>query len=919
MPRLWFVLAATLWTGAAFAASEPAYAPVPAWVKPVGVPDASEAGDGAAVKVLLQDSQFDFGSESDRFYSETAVKVVSPQGLGPAGNMSVAWSPDTDTITIHKLNVIRDGRVIDVLAGGKKFSVLRRENNLEWSVLDGALTANLQIEDLRVGDVVDMAVTIERRDPVRQGRSEGAAAMARPGVIGRFHVRAVWPNAKPMRWRATDGLGPTAVSKTSTQTELVFDEKQAEAPHAPLRAPARYARSAVLEMGQFGDWREISQFMAPLYAKAANLAPNSPILAEVQKIKAASADPKVRAIAALRLVQEQVRYVALTMNFGGYVPADADLTWTRRFGDCKGKTVLLLAILRALGIEAEPALVQSANNDGLNERLPMLGQFDHVITRAHIGGVTYWLDGTRLGARNIDDLKTATFQWALPVAAPGAELTKIDQPPLDEPNVEVTTRIDASGGIDAPAPVHVEALYRGDAANYVQLVYQGMTRDNAQRVMRQYWTEQYTWLAPDKVGFAFDDRTGVMRLWMDGAGKLDWSANGSVRDYHVDDSTLGWDANFAREPGPHADAPYAVAYPSYQKQTIVIALPDHGAGFSLEGAPDVDQVIAGVAYHRRSRIENGVATTESSSRSLTPEFPASAADAAATALRRLSDYDVVVRANRPAPRDFVARLDTESMPDPVDAAGFSARGAAFLINDQYAEAVADFTQAAKLEPKVAKHLYNRGVAHFQAGDTALALADFAAALRLNPQSAFALLGRAEIYLGMNDEARARSDFEQAIRLAPSDPMMLVRRAEAYERIGKHQVADGYFGELLKQFPSGKHVVRVQADRCVLRARWGQDPSVGLAECNSALTAEPADSVLLQSRALLKLRLNQYDASIADFDAALSARPTSALSLYGRGVAKLRKGVQAGGQADLAAALKADPKVATELAGYGVKP
>src|SRR5207245_7674926 len=41
-------------------------------------------------------------------------------------------------------------------------------------------------------------------------------------------------------------------------------------------------------------------------------------------------------------------------DLGGLVPASAETTWSRRFGDCKAKTALLLAILHEFGIEAEP-------------------------------------------------------------------------------------------------------------------------------------------------------------------------------------------------------------------------------------------------------------------------------------------------------------------------------------------------------------------------------------------------------------------------------------------------------------------------------------------------------------------------------------------------------------------------------------
>ena len=94
--------------------------------------------------------------------------------------------------------------------------------------------------------------------------------------------------------------------------------------------------------------------MAPYYDKAAVLAPSSPLKAEVATIRALSDDPRVQAAAALHLVQQKVRYLYVRAN-DGFVPPSVDLTWLRRWGDCKAKTALLVALLRELGITADPA------------------------------------------------------------------------------------------------------------------------------------------------------------------------------------------------------------------------------------------------------------------------------------------------------------------------------------------------------------------------------------------------------------------------------------------------------------------------------------------------------------------------------------------------------------------------------------
>ena len=57
--------------------------------------------------------------------------------------------------------------------------------------------------------------------------------------------------------------------------------------------------------------------------------------------------------------------------------------------------MLLVAILRSLGIDADAVAVSSGLGDGMDMRLPRVGAFDHVLVRATIAGRIYWLDGTR--------------------------------------------------------------------------------------------------------------------------------------------------------------------------------------------------------------------------------------------------------------------------------------------------------------------------------------------------------------------------------------------------------------------------------------------------------------------------------------------------------------------------------------------
>jgi hypothetical protein len=704
-----FAVSSAASAGAALAADQPLYAPPSAWVRVVPIPPPAPAGqDGGPTKLLLVTKQAKLSPDGEEFYSETASQILTPQGLTALGNLQNVWDPATETLTIHKLQVLRRGKVIDLLAGGRTFTVLRRETNLDWAMLDGRLTATFQPEGLEVGDVLDIATTLRRRDPALKGYSTDYVRLDHQGVASHVYLREMWPTAMPIRWRLTEGLQTPRMSKGAEMTELLVDSTNVETPKAPLSAPARFNDLGTIEVSQFSDWAELSELMAPLYDKAAKLAAGSALQREAARIAAASTDPKARALAALRLVEDQVRYVFLGMNDGGLVPANAEETWARRFGDCKGKTALLVGLLRELGVEAEPALVNTNGGDGMDARLPAMGWFDHAIVRAHIGGKVYWLDGTRTGDRSLDTLIVPPFGWALPVSNSGTPLERLTPTPLAEPWVEQAITIDASKGDYAAARTRIVIVYRGEYAVGTRAAMANASRADYDRAYRDFLAKTYSWFNVATLDIRDEVVGGVVRMTAEGAGKLDWTqvSDGS-RVYRVPGSAFAGQIT-KRQPGPNADAPYVVPFPGYTRSTWRIVLPS-GPRYSLYGH-DVERTLAGTALKRSARMSGGVLSIEISGKSLGPEFPNSEADAAGEAMRDLGRNDVAVVL--PAPTIALAPLARAPAPKGPQRIqlGMSADAMA-LVASQIAQSVAADQAAAAGGDATAQFRLSQRYAH----------------------------------------------------------------------------------------------------------------------------------------------------------------------------------------------------------------
>ncbi|TAJ73679.1 MAG: DUF3857 domain-containing protein [Phenylobacterium sp.] len=630
----------------ALAAPKPNFGPPPKWVEVAEVPEAPPAEGAPAVQTLLDDNQSRLTPQGDTYYNRRVRKVLKAEGLASLTTFGVTWDPEDETVTVHSLRLIRGGQTIDLLARGKKMLVLRREQELEKAMLDGRMSATQQIEGLQVGDILDASWTHSGRDPVAGNRSYDMEGLGFPGVAGRYRVRLSWPTGTPIKYRTTQGFGEPTETQDGGWTYLTLDAAGVQAPKPPVGAPPRFRRLGYMETSSFESWNEISRIMAPLYDRAATISRDSDLRAEIDAIAAKTQDPKQRAFEALRLVEDKTRYFFIGIGDGGYVPAAADQTWARKFGDCKGKTALLLAILRELKVDAEPALVSLGGGDGMNERLPSLAAFNHVIVRARIDGKTYWLDGTRTGDRSgLDALRPPPHRWALPIRAAGSDLEQIVVPPLSEPFLEANIRFDASKGLDTPAAMQVVNRFRGDAANGLRQMVAAVPRADLERNFRQQLSGTMSWVEVDKVEWKDDAAQDAFEIHMSGTAELDWRKNPDlgVREYRVTASSNGAPSYPRREPGPNRDAPYAVPFPLFIRSTTEVVLPAGGKGFTVRG-PTSKETVGGVELSRAAGITDGVARFTTDMRSLAPEISATEADAAARTFRRIASEDSLIRA-----------------------------------------------------------------------------------------------------------------------------------------------------------------------------------------------------------------------------------------------------------------------------------
>ena len=213
-------------TGPAYADNDRVQrAPAPDWVVPSEPLPVPENASGL-VFVRSNDTLVHLDDQGQASYVGYRIKILHPNAL-QAGNLAISWNPSAGAATVHAVRVYRDGAAIDVLDNAQ-FEILRREDQLEAARLTGILTAVLRVPDLRVGDELEVALTIRSSEPTLGTNEAGVLMLSPTPAPGRFRLGLSWQSGQEPNFRMTPDMaavaegaaGPSPSTSTIRQRSL---------------------------------------------------------------------------------------------------------------------------------------------------------------------------------------------------------------------------------------------------------------------------------------------------------------------------------------------------------------------------------------------------------------------------------------------------------------------------------------------------------------------------------------------------------------------------------------------------------------------------------------------------------------------------------------------------------------------------
>jgi transglutaminase-like putative cysteine protease/tetratricopeptide (TPR) repeat protein len=354
---------------------------------------ANAASDAA---ILCDEESYVFDTEGKAVRTRYLVyKVLSQRGAEGWDALAVEWQPWNNDKPIIRARVITRDNAVHVLdaktvsdgPAGEESQKLYSDRRVLRAPLPaiapGSVVEEEEITNERAplfGAGVVSVNYLGRTAPMQQAR----LVLDAPAELSLQYRALLLPELKPRR------------SESNGRIRLTFEQGPIEAlenveNYLPSDSPG-YPQ-IVFATGR--SWQSVAESYGRVVDKQIDAKDVEPL---VKKLVAGKVSREEKASAILQFLSSEVRYTGVEFGDSAIVPHMPAETLKHKYGDCKDKSTLLVAMLRAAGMPAYVAVLNAGRRQEVEKELPGLGMFDHAIVYAP-GTPDFWIDATDEYAR----------------------------------------------------------------------------------------------------------------------------------------------------------------------------------------------------------------------------------------------------------------------------------------------------------------------------------------------------------------------------------------------------------------------------------------------------------------------------------------------------------------------------------------
>lgn len=449
---------------------------MPEWVIACAYPSEFKAAEQVPVTYLLLNNQVH--AERHESFVQHVIRLETMDAVQHFSQWRLQFEPKTQQAFLHTLKIRRGELEMNHL-NLDKAHLLQREEGLERFVIGGWYTLLMILEDVRPGDILEYAYTIRNKPRFLENNNSPSFNLPGMVTVGKYHFSAQFAPGRDLKWKSSAPSLSPAESKTDTAVTWQWNGENYTGAKPEAHTPQWYPANPWIQISDFPDWKTIA---AAIYEAWCTEASDEAVAQMAREIEAAESELTARIEKAIRLVQDEHRYLSVNLEFGGQIPNPSGTVLQRRFGDCKDLSWLLVNLLKKLGVAARPILVNTSLAKTIKELLPSPLIFNHVVVEFEADGKRRWVD-TTISQQGGGPFKRglADFAFGLPVDNSGEGL--VAQPQISDRSnlieLQETILLDTRNGLSRLAVI------QQNEGNYADGLRQQITLKGSGEMARQ--------------------------------------------------------------------------------------------------------------------------------------------------------------------------------------------------------------------------------------------------------------------------------------------------------------------------------------------------------------------------------------------------------------------------------------------------
>lgn len=410
---------------------------------------------------------------SYNYTSQSAYRILTEKGRQDRSTVRAYYNAAYGSARFDQVEIIKpNGETIPVdIAAQSREGV--ETGQMDANIFDPNQRAIvLTIPGLEIGDVLRFTISGERNKPVVPGTWSDWFSLEAPWPIERAVYEINGPDSLPLlKTKLRDEIpGTVSFRQRRSDGRILYRWEAREIPQMfeEPQMPSRHTVGQRLLLSTIEDWESLSRWYWNL-SEPRLLAVNDPMRQKVAELTEGLSDPSAKIRALFRFVSQDIRYMGITIEdeAPGYEPHDVSLTFDNRYGVCRDKAALLVALLNLAGFEARPVLIYVGPKKDPEVPQPW---FNHAITAVRDeSGEWLLMDPTDENTRDL--LPAYLSDRSYLVASPEGETLQTSPVTPPEENllaIEIDASLDSRHLIQGTASLQFNGIhdtaYRGRLA-----------------------------------------------------------------------------------------------------------------------------------------------------------------------------------------------------------------------------------------------------------------------------------------------------------------------------------------------------------------------------------------------------------------------------------------------------------------------